>query len=119
VKRFLSLVLVAPLLVAASKGDEEAVRAVLASISAGEVLPEAILNRQIDSTEFPDLDQSLARAKGCTVAVLEPLTYKKSALFGVQWRCKGRKRKEMPSALMVYAVGGQVTQITTAFVESR
>ena len=73
------------------------------------------MNRQGGSKEFPDLDQSLARAKGCTVSEFEPLQYKKSSLFGVQWRCKGRKTKEMPSALMIYAKDGQVTQITTAF----
>ncbi len=104
------MVLVVPFLLGANRADEQAVISVLSKISVGEVLPEEILDRQV-GYDFPDLDQSLARAKGCTVGVLEPL---QTGNFAVQWRCKGRKRKEMPSALILKVRDGKVTKITTA-----
>ncbi|MCB2057081.1 MAG: hypothetical protein H6916_14100 [Novosphingobium sp.] len=108
--RRLFFVMAVPFLVGAHKADEQAVISVLSSISAGDVLPEEILDRQV-GYDFPDLDQSLARAKGCTVGVLDPL---QTGNYAVQWRCKGRKRKEMPSALILYVKDGKVTKITTA-----
>lgn len=109
-KRVFVMALALPFLVAAKNADEQAVIAVLASISAGETLPGEILDRQV-GYDFPDLDQSLARARGCAVDVLDPL---QTGNFAVQWRCKGRKREEMPSALILNVKGGKVTKITTA-----
>lgn len=111
-RRFLAMLVLAPLVVAAkSDSNVQAVRTVLASISAGEDLPEEILDRQTGHPDLPDLDQSLARAKGCLVSVMDRL---QTGNFGVQWRCKGRKRKDMPSALIIYVAEGRVTKITTA-----
>lgn len=109
-RRVFLVALAVPFLIAAKKADEQAVVAILANISAGEALPEEILDRQV-GYDFPDLDQSLARAKGCAVGVLDPL---QTGNFAVQWRCKGRKRKEMPSPLILNVRDGKVTKITTA-----
>ena len=113
-RHFLLLLVAAPLVIAADRdGNEQAVRAVLTSIGAGETLPEEILDRQVGYHDLPDLDEALTKANGCVVRVVEPL---QNSSFGVQWRCKGRKRKDMPSALMIYVAGGKVTRITTAMV---
>lgn len=109
-KRIVGIAVALPLLVAATKADQAAVVSVLATISAGEALPPEILDRQV-GYDLPDLDQSLARAKGCTIGVLDPL---QTGNFAVQWRCKGRKRKDMPSALILNVRDGKVTKITTA-----
>ncbi len=101
------------LLTAAVPADGNAVRLVLAKIIVGEALPQSILDRQVKHPEFPDLDQAIAKAKGCKVSELEPL---QNGSYGVQWKCKGLKAKDQPSAMIVYAKGGQVTRITTAFV---
>jgi hypothetical protein len=104
-----------PLMAAAPVSDKQAVSLVLDKMIAGEELPPEILDRQKDSPEFPDLDQAIASVKGCKVKILDPAG---QGLFGVQWWCKGRKRKEQPSAMIFYVNKGQVTKVTTAFVSN-
>lgn len=115
-KRAAVLIALLPLMTAASGSDSRAVRAVLDQMIAGEMLPPEILDRQVGHPEFPDLDKAVSAVKGCKVSILEPL---QNGSYGVQWRCKGVKTKDQPSAMIVYARNGQVTRITTAFVDSR
>jgi len=113
VSKWLGLALAAPFLIAAGRANDDAVRLVLAKIIVGETLPEAILDRQLNTPKFPDLDQAIAKAKGCKVSELEPL---QNGQYGVQWKCKGGKAADQPSAMVIYAKDGQVTRITTALV---
>ena len=112
----LCLIAALPLMTAASGSDGRAVRAVLDQMIAGEAIPDEILDRQVGHPEFADLDKTISAVKGCKVSVVEPL---QNGSYGVQWRCKGLKNKDQPSAMIVYARNGQVTRITTAFVDSR
>jgi len=89
--------------------EKYSAREIVARISAGEPLPEAILDRQI-GLKYPDLDQALAQAKGC-IADLIPV---QNGNFAVEWRCKGRKRKDMPSGMIFNTRNGTVIKITTA-----
>jgi hypothetical protein len=62
---FLAVLMLAPILVAASSdGDEQAVLTILFRIRAGEVLPEEVLDRQIGYRGLPDLDQSFSKSEG-------------------------------------------------------
>jgi hypothetical protein len=115
VNRYFASLLCIPLLAAASVSDKQAVSILLDKMIAGEELPSEILDRQRNSPEFPDLDQAIASVRGCKVRMLDRLV---NGTYGVQWRCSGRKRKDQPSAMMIYVKDGQVTRITTAFVSS-
>jgi hypothetical protein len=104
-----------PLMAATSPSEKHAVQTVLDKMIVGEVLPPEILDRQENHPEFPNLDEAIASVRGCKVKVLDPAG---KGIYGVQWWCKGRKRKEQPSAMLVFVDKGQVTKITTAFVST-
>lgn len=110
-KRYLAPVFWFPLIAAGQSSDEQAVRLVVDKIIAGEGLPEEIMGRQ--SSDFPDLDKAILSARGCRTEFFEKL---QNGNYGVTWRCKGRKKKDMPSAMMIDVKGGQVTRVTTAFM---
>ena len=109
---FKSLILL-PLIAAVPVSDKEAVQAILDKMIVGEALPPEILNRQENSPEMPNLDKAIASVQGCKIKFLDPAG---KGIYGVQWRCKGRKRKDQPSAMLIFTKDGNVTQITTALV---
>ena len=114
-KRLIAVLALAPLIVAAKNDPNvQAAREITDRIIAGQSLPEEILDRR-GGRGLPDLDQSLARAKGCEVDTVDRLQSRDFAV-AVQWQCKGRKTREMPSPLIVYVSQGKVTRITTALV---
>ncbi len=114
-RRSLALLVILPLIVAANRADEQAVRSLLAQMIAGDPVPPEILDRQNRDPRFPDLEKTIAAVKGCKVVQVEPL---QGGSYGVQWHCKGLKRKEQPSAMVIYASDGQVIRILTAVASS-
>ncbi len=91
------------LIAAGTVSNERAVKDVTEQIIAGQALPENILDRQVDHPKFPDLDNAIASAKGCKVLILDKLT---DGNYGVQWKCRGRKQKDQPSAMLIYVKKG-------------
>jgi hypothetical protein len=113
VKQWRVLLFAAPLLVGARGSDEQAVQDVLRKISAGESLPQEILDRQ---EGLPDLDEAIAKAKGChpdaNRALLDP------DIFAVSWKCKGRDKGDKPVPMLVYVKNGTVNRIVTAIMRT-
>ncbi|PKB25561.1 hypothetical protein B0I00_0763 [Novosphingobium kunmingense] len=115
-KALLGLLLVPNSAVAASP-DEQAVHLVLAKMIVGETLPPEILDRQLAAKQkFPDLDETVAKVKGCKVFAFDRLM---NGSYGVQFKCKGLRPKDQPSAMIIYPKDGQVTRITTAFLSNK